>query len=155
MGTAYANIRGSDNAVQIQLLSWVLAKPAVWWRRERESEDLISASLLARIDFNRKVLELFRLGMSNWQLDWYQRWGRELRRLWTTKEAPETKTPPSVEHEVDSLTYWQWIVARNERSSLSGNIDVDILSRPVDKDSNYTELCRVLCLLVVPPTKPL
>ena len=34
--------------------------------RERESEDLISASLLARIDFNRKVLEQFRLGMSNW-----------------------------------------------------------------------------------------
>jgi len=33
---------------------------------ERESEDLISASLLANTDFNRKVLEQFRLGMSGW-----------------------------------------------------------------------------------------
>jgi len=31
--------------------------------RERESKDLISASLLAGI---RKVLEQFRLGISNW-----------------------------------------------------------------------------------------
>ena len=29
------------------------------------------------------------------------------------------------------------------RSSLGENIDVDILSRPVDKDSNCTELCSV------------
>jgi len=33
---------------------------------ERESEDLISASLLANTDFNRKVLEQFRLWMSGW-----------------------------------------------------------------------------------------
>ena len=35
------------------------------------------------------------------------------------------------------------------------NIDVDILSRPVDKDSNCTELCCVLFLFVLPLTKPL
>jgi len=33
---------------------------------ERESEDLISASLLASIDFNRKVPDQFRLRMSDW-----------------------------------------------------------------------------------------
>ena len=38
------------------------------------------------------------------------------------------------------------------RSSLGENIDVDILSRPVDKDSNCTELCSVF---VVPLTIPL
>jgi len=44
---------------------------------------------------------------------------------------------------------------RNERNSLSENIDVDILSRPVDKDNNCTELCRVLFLFVVSFTIPL
>ena len=33
---------------------------------KRESEDLISVSLPASLDFNRKVLEQFRLGMSDW-----------------------------------------------------------------------------------------
>ena len=32
----------------------------------RENQDLISASFLAGIDFNKKVLEQFRLGMSHW-----------------------------------------------------------------------------------------
>ena len=44
---------------------------------------------------------------------------------------------------------------RNECSSLGENIGVDIVSRPVDKDSNCTDLCCVLCLYVVPLTIPL
>ena len=47
-------------------------------------------------------------------------------------------------------TFRQWIIAQNECTSLGENVDVDILSRPVDKDSNCTELCHVLCLFVVP-----
>jgi len=54
------------------------------------------------------------------------------------------------EHKVGQFQFfWQWIVAR---SSLGENIYVDILSRPVDKDSNCTELCSVF---VVPLTIPL
>ena len=63
MGTAYADVCGSDTAVQIQILSWVLARLAL---DGRENQDLISASFLAGIDFNKKVLEQFRLGMSHW-----------------------------------------------------------------------------------------
>ena len=34
------------------------------------------------------------------------------------------------------------------------HVDVDILSKPVDKDSGCTELGRVLCLFVVESHKP-
>ena len=46
-------------------------------------------------------------------------------------------------------TFKQWIVSRNQRSAVGETRDVDILSKPVDKDSECTELCRVLCLFVV------
>ena len=67
-------------------------------------------------------------------------------------EEMERICPPeySKEHKVGIFNFLQWIVARNGRSSLGENIDVDILSRPVDKDSNCTELCHVLALFVVP-----
>ena len=46
-------------------------------------------------------------------------------------------------------TFKQWIVSRNQRSTVGETIDVDILSKPVDKDSKCTELCHILCLFVV------
>ena len=46
-------------------------------------------------------------------------------------------------------TFKQWIVSRNQRSAVGETRDVDILSKPVDKDSECTELCCVLCLFVV------
>ena len=46
-------------------------------------------------------------------------------------------------------TFKQWIVLRNQCSAVGETRDVNILSKPVDKDSECTELCRVLCLFVV------
>ena len=45
------------------------------------------------------------------------------------------------------FTSKQWIVLRNHRSTLDETIDIDILSKPVDKDSGCTELCRILCVI--------
>ena len=46
-------------------------------------------------------------------------------------------------------TFKQWIVSRIQRSAVGETRDVDILSKPVDKDSECTELRRVLCIFVV------
>lgn len=48
-------------------------------------------------------------------------------------------------------TFKQWIVSRNQCSIVGETIYVNILSKPVDKDSECTELCRVLLLK---PTLP-
>ena len=50
-------------------------------------------------------------------------------------------------------TFKEWIASRNQCSAVGETIDVDILSKPVDKDSECTELCRVLCLFVVEARK--
>ena len=62
VGTVYANVHESDNAVQFNYC------PECYLGQqfdggERESKDLISASLLAGI---RKGLEEFRQGLSDW-----------------------------------------------------------------------------------------
>ena len=50
-------------------------------------------------------------------------------------------------------TFKQWIVSRIQCSAVGETRDVDILSKPVDKDSECTELRRVLCLFVVEACK--
>ena len=51
------------------------------------------------------------------------------------------------------LTFQQLIVVQNECTSLGESVDIGIPSRPVDKDSNCTKLCHVLCLFVVESQK--
>jgi len=129
---------------------------------ERESKDLISASLLTSIDFSRKFPEQFRLWMSNWT---HSDCEKENYDDFEPPEKCQKRKLPSIskgfvppkygkEYRMGSFNFSAVNCCRkfNERSSLGENIGVDILSRPVDKDSNCTKICCVLCLLVVPLT---
>ena len=136
-----------------------------------------SPSLLARvnsIDTTKKVLEEFLSGMSEWtdSREW---------RLPATKEAYESTcffkreaafywdgvfkaigdfwkgfVPQNTEKNTKWAvsTFKQWIVSRNQCSAMGETIDVDIPSKPVDKDSECTELCRVRVFLLLKPAKP-
>ena len=141
---------------------------------------VVSPSLLARvnsIDTTKKVPEEFKLGMSEWtdsdnekENDDFQPpkkrmkvpgslKGKQRFTEMVSSEQLETISKRFVPKNTEKNTKWavstfkQWIVSGNQCSSVSETIDVDILSKPVDKDSECTELCRVLCLFVVEARK--
>ena len=141
---------------------------------------VVSPSLLARvnsIDTTKKVPEEFKLGMSDWtdsdsekENDDFQPpkkrqkvpaslKGKKRFTEMVSSEQLETISKGFVPQNTEKNTKWafstfrQWIVSQNQRSTVGETIDVDILSKPVDKDSECTELCRVLCLFVVEARK--
>lgn len=143
---------------------------------------VISPSLLARIesiDATKKASGQFKLGMSDWtdsdsekENDDFQPPKKRLKLPASSKgkthftdmvtsEELETLSQGFVPKNTEKNTKWavstfkQWIVSRNQRSAVGETIDVDILSKPVDKDSECTQLCRVLCLFVVEARKPM
>ena len=141
---------------------------------------VVSPSLLARvnsIDTTKKVPEEVKLGMSDWtdsdsekENDDFQPpkkrqkvpaslKGKQRFTEMVSSEQLETISKGFVPKNTEKNMKWavstfkQWIVSRNQRSAVGETIDVDILSKPVDKDSGCTELCRVLCLFIVEARK--
>ena len=143
-------------------------------------ECVISPSLLASIasiDVTKKAPEQFKLGMSDWtdsdsekENDDFQPPKKHLKLPASVKgnqrftemvssEELESISKGFVPKNTEKNTKWaistfkQWIVSRNQRSAVGETIDIDILSKPVDKNSECTELCRVLCFFVVEARK--
>jgi hypothetical protein len=123
--------------------------------------DFAFVARIESIDTAKKAPDLFKLGMSDWtdsdsekENDDFQPPKKRLKLPTSSKGKQhfteivssaglEAISKGFVPKNTEKNTRWaissfkQWIVSRNQRCAVGETIDVDILSKPVDKDSEF------------------